>query len=114
MKEDSFYSLDHLVEFGLGISVANQMIKAMNESMQNMYVPGADNRISRPETMYYAIIDGHQAGPFSECEVARLIADKKIVVSTYMWRPGMPNWKQVSEMPDVLKIVALTPPNFNK
>lgn len=33
MDNDSFYSLDRLIEFGLGINMANQMIKVMNDSL---------------------------------------------------------------------------------
>lgn len=113
MNEDSFYSIDRLVEFGLGMSIATQMTQMMNESIRNMNVPGAGNYI-QPATLYYAILDGNQAGPFAESEVARLVSEKKITSETYMWKPGMPNWKKVSEMPDVLRIVALTPPEFNK
>ena len=39
MTEDSFFSIDRLVEFGMGLTMAQQMIKMMNESMQNMYIP---------------------------------------------------------------------------
>lgn len=114
MTEDNFYSIDHLVEFGLGVNVASQMVKMMNESMQNMHVPGAGNNIIRPDTLYYAIIDDQQTGPFSESEVARLVSEKKISSSTYMWKPGMTSWHQVVDMPDILRLIALMPPAFKK
>lgn len=114
MKEDSFFSINHLVEFGIGVNVASQMIKMMNESIQQMYTPGADNVMNHQDELYYAIIDGNQAGPFSNSDVARLITEKKITASTYMWKPGIPSWRPVTEMPDILRIVALTPPSFEK
>lgn len=113
MHNEDFFSIDRLVEFGIGFNVANQMIKMMNESLHNMTVPGADNAFKGQPTMYYAIIDGQQSGPYSECELIRLISDKKIDKSTFMWKPGMTSWKQVQELPDVLKLVALMPPQFN-
>lgn len=61
---------------------------------------------------YYAIIDGKQAGPFSEFELSRLITDKKIVNETYMWKPGMTGWEFAEKLPEVLKLVILSPPPF--
>lgn len=114
MNNDSFFSVDRLVEFGLGINVASQMIKMMNESLQQMYVPGADNPIRQQSSVYYAILDDQQTGPFSESELSRLVAENKISASTYIWKPGMTAWKVASDIPDVLRIVALAPPAFNK
>lgn len=114
MNENSFFSIDRLVEFGLSVNVANQMVKMMNMSMQQMYVPGSDNKMNSIEPLYYALINDNQVGPFSECEVVRLLAENKISANTYMWRPGMLSWLQVSEMPDVLRLIALTPPEFKK
>jgi hypothetical protein len=96
------------------MSVATQMTRMMNESLSQMRVPGADNPMAQPSNLYYAILDGSQAGPFSEAEILHLISEKKITPSTYMWKPGMMGWKLVSEFPDVLRLVALTPPAFKK
>lgn len=114
MDNDSFYSLDRLIEFGLGINIANQMIKVMNDSFQQMYVPGADNPMKQPSSLFYVVVDGKQVGPLSESEIARLVMQNKINASTYVWKPGLPSWKIASEVPEVLRIVALTPPAFNK
>lgn len=114
MNEDCFFSLDRLVEFGLGVNVAGQMIKMMNESLQQMYVPGADNPINRQVDVYYAIIDNHQIGPFSECELSKMASENTISSKTYIWKPGMAAWKTASEIPEVLRIVALSPPVFPK
>ncbi len=62
----------------MGMAVAQQMVKTMNDSMTNMHVPGAMNPMEKPEQkFFYAMIEGSQAGPFSEQELARLIAEKK-------------------------------------
>ena len=114
MNNDSFFSIDRLVEFGMSLAVAQQMVKTMNETMQKMHVPGAMNPMQPPQQQfYYAMIDGKQAGPFSEQELSRLIAEKKVVKETYIWKPSMPNWEIAERLPEVLKLVALTPPEFN-
>lgn len=114
MNEECFFSLDRLVEFGLGVNIAGQMIRMMNESLSQMYVPGADRPVNRQPDMYYAIIDNHQAGSFSECELSKMASENKISSTTYIWKPGMAAWKMASEIPEVLRIVALTPPVFPK
>ena len=113
--ENSFYSIDRLVEFGMGLAVAQQMVRTMNDTMQNMYVPGAMNTMRQPiNNIYHVIMDGKQSGPYTESELSRLIADKKVTKDTYIWKPGMKDWQKAENIPDVLRLVALTPPEFTK
>ncbi len=115
MDNNSFFSIDKLLEFGMSVAVANQMVAAMNQAMQQMAVPGVSNapRPAMPVQMYYAMLDGNQAGPFSEEELTRLIAGKKVTKDTYIWKPGMSEWAKAETLPDVLRLVALTPPECN-
>jgi hypothetical protein len=111
--ENSFYSMDRLVEFGMSMAVAQQMVQSMNQTMQNMRVPGAGNPVNPaepPRRVYYAVLDGRPAGPFSETEIARLINDKKIGKETYIWYPGLPAWKTAENIPEILRLAALRPP----
>lgn len=111
--EKSFYSIDRLVEFGMGMAVAQQMVSAMNQTMQTMRVPGAGNPLRPPETplrVYYAVLDGKQAGPFSETELARLVNDKKLSRETYVWHTGLAEWKTAENIPEIVRLAALSPP----
>lgn len=111
MNENSFYSIDRLVEFGLGMAMAQQMIKIMNESMQTMYVPGAPQNISLPQCApIYVAINGQASGPYNEADFTRLVSDNAITKDTLVWHAGMLGWKPLSEVPSVLKIIALIPP----
>ena len=114
VMDNKFFSMDKLLEFGLSMAVAQQMVNTMNQTMQNMYVPGAMNPMQpRVNHTYYVVLDNKQSGPYSEQELSRLIADKKVTKDTYVWEPGMLDWQKVENTPDVLKLVALTPPAFN-
>ena len=113
MDNDSFFSIDRLVEFGMSLAVSQQMIQMMNQSMQNMYVPGTMMPASLPNIIY-AVIDGESVGPMTEAEVIRLISNKQITKDTYVWKPGMANWQKMESTPEVLKLVLLAPPSFNK
>ena len=113
MDENSFYSINNLVEFGMGMAIAQQMVKTMNQSIEMMKVPGAFPNYQQPQSLYYAVLEGNnQMGPLSEHEVTRLIREKKIVNETYMWTPGMQSWELAEKIPKVVRLVALTPPPF--
>ncbi|MBR1550269.1 MAG: DUF4339 domain-containing protein [Bacteroidales bacterium] len=111
MDNNSFYSIDRLVEFGMSLAVAQQMTQTMNRAMQDMYVPGAMNPMQAPlPKAYHVVLDGQQAGPFSEDEMMKLISERRINKDTLAWMPGMPAWQPIEKMPQVLRLVALAPP----
>ncbi len=113
--EDNFFAVDRLVEFGLSMAVAQQMIQSMNQSLDQMKVAGprpAQNA-AQPD-IYYAIIEEKQAGPFTEQQMMSLINDKKVTKSSYVWKPGLANWLLAEQMPEILKLVVLSPPPFIK
>jgi len=113
MNDNNFFSINNLVEFGIGMTIAQQMVKSMNQSIETMKVPGASmHNQASVETLFYAIIDGNQMGPLSNHDITQLVRDKKIVNETYLWRPGMPSWDIAEKIPEVIKLVALTPPPF--
>ena len=115
MDENSFYSIDRLAEFGLSMAVATQMANSMNIGLQSTVTPGADNAMLPGEQpVWYAVLDGSATRPLSLAGLSRLIAAKRVTKETYVWKPGMSDWKLVGDMPEVLRLVALTPPPVQK
>ncbi|MDR2160249.1 MAG: DUF4339 domain-containing protein [Treponema sp.] len=113
--ESSFYSIDRLVEFGMGMAIARQMVQTMNQTMETMRIPGAGNAMDTrppPAPVFFVILDGRQAGPFSGAELTRLISEKKVSRETYIWMPGMKDWQIAENVPSVLRLAALRPPEF--
>ena len=111
MENNSFFSIDRLIEFGLGMGMAQQMVGMMNQYMQQMYVPGSIQSMPKPmPPIYYVAIDGQQVGPLNDSEVSRLIAQKQVNKDSLAWMPGMAAWQPIEQIPAILKIVALTPP----
>lgn len=111
MNEPNFFSIDRLVEFGLGMAVARQMVGVMNESMRGMYVPGSIQSMPAPASMQiYAAVDGSPTGPLSESQFAALVTARRVNKDTLVWTPGMMGWLPLEQVPSVLKIVALAPP----
>ena len=114
MDNSSFFSIDRLIEFGLGMGIARQMVGIMNQSMQSMYVPGSIQ--SMPSSIaqtYFVAINGQQVGPLNDSELSQLISQKKVTKDTLAWMPGMTGWKPIEQVPAILKLVALTPPPLN-
>lgn len=113
MDASDFFSTDRLVEFGMGMAAATQMTKSMNEAMASMDVPGAGKTmpgIESSKQVYYAALSGEATGPFSLTEMARLVTEKKVVRETYVWKPGMAEWKLAGDMSELLELIAITPP----
>lgn len=111
MDEGSFYSIDRLVEFGLSVAVATQMANSMNVGLRSMQIPGARNPTQQGEQpLFYVALDGDSVGPLAASELSHLIAGGRVTKETYVWRPGMTDWQPAENVPEVLKLVALTPP----
>ena len=115
MDESSFYSIDRLVEFGLTLGVATQMANSMIASLQAMQIPGARNPMQpnvlvEDQPLYYVVLGGTSVGPLATSELSRLIAEKRVTRETYVWKPGMADWQLAESVPEVLRLVALTPP----
>lgn len=115
MDNNDFFSLDRLLEFGLGMGMAQQMINTMNQSMKSMYIPGSIQSMPQQPiaSIYYVAIDGQQTGPLRESELMELIKDKKVSKDTLAWMPGMATWLPIEKVPAILKLIALTPPPLN-
>lgn len=115
MDNDNFFAIDRLVQFGLGMGVAQQMVRSMNNALQNTTIPGPQGGpAASASPAYFAVIEGKQAGPFAAHELVRLISEGKVAKGSLVWRPGMASWDAVENVPDVLRLVALAPPPLPK
>ena len=115
MNCNSGFSMDRLLEFGMSAAVAGQVMRNMNQTMTETMQPWPSsmkgpNTTAAPSHLYYAALDGKQAGPFSETEVIRLVNEKRITKDTLVWHQGMPAWKRAEDLPEMLRIIALAPP----
>ena len=113
MDNDSFFSIDRLVEFGMGMAMAQQMVGMMNQTMRQMYVPGSIQTMpaAQPVTFYVAI-NGQPVGPISESEFTQMVTNKQITKDTLAWMPGMLAWKPIELIPAILKVIAVAPPQI--
>lgn len=108
---NSFSTIDHLIEFGMGMAVAQQMVNTMNHCIGNMQIPGAGNGFQQDKSsqQYHILVNNSVAGAFSEEELQTLAKAKTLTLDTMVWKPGMSGWMQARNVPEVQKIILLNP-----
>ncbi len=112
MKDNNFNSIDKLMEFGMSMAVAQQMMQTMNHAMNQMQTPQFKNlnmQVPKP-TQFYALVNDIPQGPFTENELTGHIAAGRVQKSTMVWLNGMPGWLQAEQVPEVNKMFSLVPP----
>lgn len=108
-NHDSFFSIDNLVEFGLGMAVARQMVNTFNQGVA-LAMPEPDFSLRNA----HVSMSGRDVGPLDEEEIRLLCRQQKICSKTLAWLPGMATWKPIEQIPEILKIIALTSLLSNK
>lgn len=109
MDDKSKLSVDNMVEMAMGLSMASLFSQAMNSAFDNSTWM-QNTPLNTPAKYLYAIINGKQEGPFSPGEILAFIQAGKITPETYMWKPGMPEWKFAKEITDIAPGIDLIPP----
>jgi len=109
------FNVERLIEFGMSAAIAGQVIRTMNDTMGNTLQQWpasmqAPTQAAAPARLYYAALEGKQAGPFSETEIVRLINDRRVTKDSLVWHQGMTEWKKAEDVPEILRIIALSPP----
>lgn len=125
MNNNDFNSIDRLMEIGMSMAVANQMISTMNNAVNAMHIPGqpyinpsseaavADDgsqpspQPEAPQPEYYVIIDEKVSGPYEYDELSLLVTKEKLRTSTLIWRTGLSGWKYAMDLPEINKLIVL-------
>jgi hypothetical protein len=112
MENQNYNSIEKLIEFGMSMSIAQQMMQTMNHAIQNMVTPQFQQvNVPVPKLVqYYALVNDIPQGPFTEQELLNHIVDNHITNETFVWHNGMPGWMPAKQVPEVSKIINLMPP----
>ncbi|MCI5978405.1 MAG: DUF4339 domain-containing protein [Bacteroidales bacterium] len=108
--DNNFSSLDRLMEFGMSMGVATQMMNVMNSAFKDMQVPNAGVPVSYKKPGFFAVVDDHTVGPLTDAELQTLVQSSKINADTFVWREGMPGWEHATDVPEVYKYILLNSP----
>ena len=111
-NDNSFNSIERLMEFGMSMAVAQQMMQTMNHAMQNMVTPQFHQvNVPMPKPVqFYALVNDIPQGPFTEQELSGHILANRVAKETLVWLRGMPGWMQAQQVPEVAKLFTLMPP----
>ena len=104
--DKKFSTLEGLMEFGMSMAIAQQMISTMNHCINNMAVPGvcsstSTKKAASPKIDYYAAINGKQVGPLNEDALKSYITSGVITKQTLIWHLGLTGWTAASNVPVV-------------
>lgn len=110
MGDNSNLSIDKMLEMAMGLSMASVFTNAMNSAYDNTKRMLENNEVQAPPKYIHAIIGGQQKGPFTLGEVLTMIQAGDITLETFMWKPGMPEWKLAKDISDISPNFTTTPP----
>ena len=63
-----------------------------------------------PQRLFYVVLDGKQAGPFSTAELTQLAGQGSIRKDTLVWKQGMPMWQNAGAVPEISSFIPPAPP----
>ena len=112
MNDQNYNSVEKLLEFGMSMAVAQQMMQTMNHAMQNMTTPQFRNlNMPLPQAkQFFALVNDIPQGPFTEQELSGHILANRVSKETLIWLNGMPGWMQAQQVPEVAEMFASMPP----
>ncbi len=106
MKDDNFFSLDKLVELGISINIANEMVSTMNNSLTQ------EKLNIEASSKYFVVHNDNVFGPYLVSEIIQMISEKIIFKETYVWKEGMQYWDIVSNIKELNIINFSGPPKI--
>lgn len=103
--DNKFSTLEGLMEFGMSMAIAQQMISTMNHCVNNMAIPGVALNKPVPPTNYYAVVNNQQIGPMTEDELKNRISAGSITGQTLIWYSGLSGWTMAQNIPSINKFL---------
>ena len=107
------------MESMMGMMMMNQMMQnqqnQMNQQFQQqnqMNQQGAGVPPPPPfqQVQYYAMVGGAQQGPLNMQQLQQYIAQGAITQNTYVWKQGMANWQEASQVAEIAQLFGAVPP----
>ena len=109
-NDNNLISIEKMMEFGMSMAVAQQMMQTMNHAMSNMQTPQFKNVNMPAPKQVYALVNDIPQGPFTESELTGHIVAGRVQKTTMVWLQGMPSWMPAEQVMDVNKLFGLVPP----
>lgn len=101
---------------GVGMGIGFAMANTLGQSMANPSAAPAQQQQAVPPplpqvTTYHVVLNGQQAGPFDTLKFPDLIAAGQVTAQSLVWKPGMPSWTPIAQVPELAELLnAESPP----
>lgn len=112
--EHDYDPIERMLELGMSMSVANQMMQTMNNCMNQTQVPTVQNMMpsmpgkqTNQDHEFYIVVDNNVAGPFKSNELTVLVKSGRLNAETMVWTKGMSNWAPAQTIPEINKVLML-------
>lgn len=114
MGDDSKLSVNNMVEFAMGLSMASLFTNAMSTTMQNTARSLNNDQVAAPYKYIHVVVNGQSKGPLAIGEIVSMIQSGDITMDSYMWKPGMAEWKMAKDITDIGLNFEAVPPQMPK
>lgn len=109
--DNDFPAIDKLMEFGLGMALAQQMVKTMNMALSDTVVSGSPQAYrSTDQQQFYVVVDNAVGGPWSRQQVQAAILSGRLGRDSYVWTPGMNQWSRMGDVGYFTTAMPVQPP----
>ena len=110
---------DGMAGAGMGFAMTGMMGKMFTESepsnKNSTKQESNANHVPPPipgALIFYAVINGQQAGPYTMEVLQEMALQKKITKETLFWFPGMENWTMAGQLPELKHLFTIIPPQI--
>ena len=94
-----------------GMNMGGAMGQTMGNSMNQATAPAASAPPPLPQTkVWFAGINGQQAGPFDTNDLQSKITGAEIGRDTLLWKNGMTAWEKAANIPELSNLFGAAPP----
>lgn len=114
MGDNSKLSVDNMMELAMGLSMASLFANAMGTTFKNTARMMDNDQVAAPPRYIYVIVNGEQKGPLTLGDITDMIRSGEVTPQTYMWKPGMAEWRLAKDITDISPTFDINPPKAPK
>jgi len=110
--DNSNGAVGNLMGAGIGLGAGLNLGSQMGNVTSNMNTSSNNNQPPPPPppTLYHAVINGQQNGPFSIEQITQLINEQKINKQSLLWKAGLDGWKIGADFAELSPLFNQIPP----
>ncbi|MFN8673351.1 MAG: SPFH domain-containing protein [Candidatus Sericytochromatia bacterium] len=107
-------STSEMMNMGMGMAMAGQMMNMMGNMNNSNFGAQQPPSFNQPpafnQANFHVNINGQQQGPFDMNTLQAMVRDGRLKQDTFVWKNGMPEWKQASSVAELNSLFAQVPP----